>query len=175
LIHVVVIVFDRAALFAAVRLASTATLARPVLGLLRRLKEKKAPIHGFGTQAHLSAGSLGKIKAETVRKFFGQVAGLGLKILITELDVIDADLPDDIERRDKGVAETYEAYLSAALQEKAVVAVLTWGLTDKYTWLARRHKRPSGVPIRVLPLDAQYGRKPAWQAVAKAIDATSRR
>ncbi len=115
-----------------------------VLALLRRLKEKKAPIHGFGTQAHLNAGSLGKIKAEPVRKFFSAVAGLGLKILITELDVIDAALPDDIEQRDKGVAETYAAYLPAALEEKAVVAVLTWGLTDKYTWLARRHKRPSG-------------------------------
>jgi endo-1,4-beta-xylanase len=141
-----------------------------VLALLRRLKERKAPIHGFGTQAHLNAGKLEKIKAGTVRKFFAEVAALGLKILITELDVIDADLPDDIAQRDKGVAETYEAYLSAALEEKAVVAVVTWGLTDRYTWLARRHKRPSGEAVRVLPLDREYGRKPAWHAVARAID-----
>lgn len=140
-----------------------------VLALLRRMKEKKVPVHGFGTQAHLNARNLSRIKAEPLKRFFGAVAGLGLKILITELDVIDADLPDDIEQRDKGVAEVYEAYLSAALQEKAVVAVLTWGLTDKYTWLARRHKRPSGAAVRVLPLDALYARKPAWHAMARAI------
>ncbi|MBK7931318.1 MAG: endo-1,4-beta-xylanase [Bryobacterales bacterium] len=67
------------------------------------------------------------------------------------------------------MAGFYEAYLSAALDVKAVVAVLTWGLTDRYTWLARRHPRPSGAPIRPLPLDREYQRKPAWRAIAKAM------
>lgn len=141
-----------------------------VLNLLRGMLERKVPLHGFGTQAHLNAGRLEKINGGVLRKFFREVASLGLKILITELDVVDRDLPDDIEERDKGVAAVYEAYLSAALEEKEVVSVLTWGLTDKYTWLARRHPRPSGLPIRPLPLDREYKRKPAWHAIARAID-----
>jgi len=141
-----------------------------VLRLLRQLKDRKASVEAFGMQAHLSAASQKNFKAETLQRFFGDVASLGLKILITELDVIDRDLPDDIESRDKGVAEVYESYLTAALQEPAVIAVLTWGLTDKHTWLASRHRRPSGVPLRVLPLDVEYQRKPAWSAMARAFD-----
>lgn len=142
-----------------------------VLKLLRGMLERKVPLHGFGTQAHLNAANLKKINAGVLRGFFSAVAKLGLKILITELDVIDRDLPDDIAVRDKAVADVYDAYLSAAFSEKAVVAALTWGLTDKYTWLARRNPRASGLPVRPLPLDREYQRKPAWRAIARVIEA----
>ncbi|HTX35744.1 MAG TPA: endo-1,4-beta-xylanase [Bryobacteraceae bacterium] len=141
-----------------------------VLGLLRRLKKQNVPVQAFGMQAHLSAGRQPTFQPETLRRFLGEVAGLGLKILITELDVSDAGLPDDAESRDRAVAAVYENYLTAALAEPAVVAVLTWGLTDKYTWLASRNRRPDGSPVRVLPLDHEFHRKPAWYAIAKALD-----
>lgn len=141
-----------------------------VLKLLRGMLERKVPLHGFGTQAHLNIASREKFDPAVLRRFLGEVARLGLKIYVTELDVVDQALPDDIEARDKAVAEFYEAYLSAALDEKAVVAVLTWGLTDRYSWLARRHPRASGAPIRPLPLDLDYNRKPAWRAIARAIE-----
>ncbi len=140
------------------------------VGLLRRLLDQKAPVHAFGMQAHLSAANRKDINPEVLRRFFGQVAGLGLKILITELDVLDEGLPDDIDERDKGVADVYETYLQVVLSEPATVAVLTWGLTDKYTWLAMRGRRPGGVSARVLPLDREYRRKPAWHAMARAFD-----
>jgi endo-1,4-beta-xylanase len=141
-----------------------------ILKLLRRLVVQKAPLHALGVQAHLNAANQKSINAEVLRRFFGEIASLGLKILITELDVVDGGLPDDIDERDKAVASVYESYLTAALQEPAVVAVLTWGLTDRYTWLASRNRRESGVPVRVLPLDREYLRKPAWQAIARAFD-----
>lgn len=141
-----------------------------VLALLRRLKDQKAPIHAFGMQAHLDWSAFKNFKAETLKRFFRDVASLGLEIYITEMDVGDRDLPDDIEERDKGVAEVYERYLTAALEEPAVKAVLTWGLTDRFTWLAGRNRRPSGAGVRVLPLDRDYKRKPAWQAIARAFD-----
>jgi endo-1,4-beta-xylanase len=141
-----------------------------LLKLLRRLLERKAPLHAFGMQAHLNSANQKSINAETLRRFFGEIAGLGLKILITELDVIDRSLPDDIDERDKGIAAVYESYLTAALREPAVTAVLTWGLTDRYTWLASRNRRQSGTPLRVLPLDREYRRKPAWRAMARAFD-----
>jgi len=148
----------------------TAAKQEAVLRLLRGMLERKVPLDGFGTQAHLNVASREKFKPEALRKFLGEVAALGLKIYVTELDVIDQALPDDVEARDRGVAEFYEAYLSAALDVKAVVAVLTWGLTDRYTWLARRHARASGAPIRPLPLDREYGRKPAWRAIGRAME-----
>ena len=141
-----------------------------VLNLLRRLQDRKAPLHALGVQAHLSWEELKDFNPETLRKFLSEVAAMGLQIYITELDVIDRGLPDDYAERDKGVAEAYESYLTAALQVPAVSAVLTWGLTDKYTWLAGRGRRPSGEPVRVLPLDREYKRKPAWYAMARAFD-----
>jgi len=140
-----------------------------VLRLLRNLKERNVPLHAFGMQAHLDSAAFRNFKAETLRRFFQEVASLGLEIYITELDVSDRDLPDDIAERDQAVAQVYETYLTAALQEPAVKAVLTWGLTDKYTWLAGRRRRPSGTPVRVLPLDRDYRRKPAWHAMRRAF------
>jgi endo-1,4-beta-xylanase len=141
-----------------------------VLRLLRGLKDRKAPIHALGTQAHLDWKGFQSFKAETLQRFLRDVASLGLEIYITELDVGDRDLPDDEAERDRGVARVYEEYLTAALEVPAVKAVLTWGLTDRYTWLAGRNRRPSGLGARVLPLDRDYRRKPAWQAIARAIE-----
>ena len=140
-----------------------------VLKLLRGMLERKVPLDGFGTQAHLNAANRSKFSPDGLRKFLGDVAALGLRIYVTELDVVDQSLPDDINERDQAVAEFYESYLTAALSEKAVCAVLTWGLTDRYTWLARRHPRASGEPIRPLPLDRDYNRKPAWRAIGRAF------
>ena len=141
-----------------------------VLAMLRRLKKQNVPLQAFGMQAHLSAGQQKNFDAGILRRFLGEIAALGLKILITELDVNDAGLPEDIEARDRAVAEVYGSYLTAALAEPAVIAVLTWGLTDKYTWLGSRNRRPDGSPVRVLPLDREFHRKPAWDAIAKALD-----
>ena len=69
------------------------------------------------------------------------------------------------------MAEVYETYLTAALPNQALIAVLTWGLTDKYTWLANQNKRADGTPVRVLPLDRDFHREPAWHAMARAFDA----
>lgn len=145
-----------------------------VLKLLRRLKDRKVPIDAFGTQAHLNWANQKDLKAETLRRFLDDVAAMGLQIFITELDVVDRDLPEDIEERDKGIAQVYESYLTAALQQPALSTVLTWGLTDKFTWLAGRGRRPGGGTARVLPLDREYKRKPAWYAMAKAFDSRKR-
>ncbi|NJO74393.1 MAG: endo-1,4-beta-xylanase [Leptolyngbyaceae cyanobacterium RM1_406_9] len=67
-------------------------------------------------------------------------------------------------------AEVYEAYLTAALAEPSVIAVLTWGLSDHYTWLSRFQPRSDGRSVRPLPLDEQLQRKRAWRAIASVFD-----
>ncbi len=64
----------------------------------------------------------------------------------------------------------YEDYLSVALDEPAVIGVLTWGLSDRYTWLSSYKPRSDKAPVRPLPLDAQLNRKLAWNAIARAFD-----
>ncbi|HYW21781.1 MAG TPA: endo-1,4-beta-xylanase [Nodularia sp. (in: cyanobacteria)] len=145
-----------------------------VLQLLERLKSKGTPVHAFGMQSHLS-GDETRFNPDKLRSFLRDVASLGLKIMITELDVIDKNLPLDIAVRDRIVASVYEDYLSVVLDEKAVIAVLNWGLSDRYTWLSTFHPRSDQAPVRPLPLDDQMQRKLAWNAMSRAFDNAPRR
>jgi endo-1,4-beta-xylanase len=140
-----------------------------VLKLLERLKSKGIPVHAFGMQAHLR-GDETRFNAKKLKAFLRNIAELDLKILITEMDVTDQKLQRDANMRDRIVAEIYEDYLSVVLDEPAVIAVLTWGLSDKYTWLSKEKPRKDRAPVRPLPLDVQLNRKLAWNAIARAFD-----
>ncbi|HLQ23120.1 MAG TPA: endo-1,4-beta-xylanase, partial [Gemmatimonadales bacterium] len=145
-----------------------------VLELLGRLKSSNVPIQALGIQAHLRAGDPG-FSADELATFLRRVADLGLKILITELDADDRALPKDPATRDQAVAKTYESFLSVALAEPAVIAVLTWGLSDRYTYFNKMRPRADGAPARPLPLDADLKPKPAYDALARAFDAAPAR
>ncbi|WP_341531520.1 endo-1,4-beta-xylanase (plasmid) [Nostoc sp. UHCC 0302] len=145
-----------------------------VLKLLKRLKSRGTPIHALGIQAHLSASET-RFNPQKLQKFLSDVASLGLKILISELDVKDKELPVNINIRDRLVAATYEDYLSVVLDEPAVTAVITWGLSDRYTWISEFEARPDSLPVRPLPLDADINRKLAWNAIARAFDQAPKR
>ena len=140
-----------------------------VLKLLEHLKSRGTPIHALGMQAHLR-GDETRFKAKKLRDFMRNVASLGLKIMITEMDVTDQKLPKNIDTRDRIVAGVYEDYLAVVLDEPAVIAVLTWGLSDRYTWLSSYKSRKDRALVRPLLLDAQLKRKLAWNAIARAVD-----
>jgi len=140
-----------------------------VLDLLLNLKSKNTPVDALGIQAHLFPEYF-DFDFHILREFLANVASLGLKIIITEMDVTDRDFPASIESRDKIVAAIYEDYLSCVLDEPAVMGVMTWGLTDRYSWISMQRPRADGLPVRPLPLDSDFNRKPAWHAIARAFD-----
>jgi endo-1,4-beta-xylanase len=141
--------------------------------VLDNLLDAGVPVHAFGVQAHLSADGFGeKFDADAYREFLGELASRDIQILITEMDVLDDGLPADIVERDRAVAETYGRYLDVALDEPAVTALITFGLTDRYTWLEEDYPRGDGVPRRPLPFDDELKPKPAYDAMLEAIDAT---
>lgn len=141
-----------------------------LLALLTKLKANGTPIHALGLQSHLLARLNKDFDGNKFRKFLSDVASLGLKIVISELDVSDVELPQNIEVRDRIVAESYYEYLSVVLDEPAVTTVVNWGLTDRYTWLSDFAPRKDGAPVRPLLRDRQYNQKPAWKAVARALN-----
>lgn len=145
-----------------------------VLKLLERLKSQGTPVHAFGIQSHLS-GHETRFHPEKLSNFLRNIADLGLKILVTEMDVIDKKLPLDVAVRDRIVAAAYEDYLSVVLDEPAVTTIINWGLSDRYTWLSEFHPRPDQAPVRPLPLDSQMQRKLAWNAMARAFDNAPKR
>jgi len=145
-----------------------------VLKLLEHLKSKGTPIDALGIQSHLR-GDETRFNPQKMSSFLRDVASLGLKILVTEIDVIDQKLPSDIIVRDRIVAATYEDYLSVVLDQPAVIAVISWGLSDLYTWLAEFAPRPEDAPVRPLLLDRLMQRKLAWNAVARSFDRSPNR
>ena len=66
--------------------------------------------------------------------------------------------------RDAGVARLYRDFLTPVLAEPNVTALLTWGITDRYTWLngLPYASRADGKPERPLPFDYDYNPKPAF-------------
>jgi endo-1,4-beta-xylanase len=98
-----------------------------------------------------------------------QVADRGLTILITELDVLDDGLPADIAVRDRGVADVYRRYLDVTLDHKAVKALITFGLSDRYTWLQEDLPREDGAARRPLPFDEDLQPKPAYRALSHSL------
>ena len=125
---------------------------RNALKVVDRLLADKVPVHAFGVQAHLEAANFARrFDPKAYRAFLAELADRGLKILVTELDVLDDGLPADIPARDCAVADAYRRYLDAALQEPAVASVMTFGLSDRYTWLEEDYPREDGKPHRPSP------------------------
>jgi endo-1,4-beta-xylanase len=147
---------------------------RALLGLLQTMKRSGTPVDSVGIQAHLSCAGGPPFSAARLRRFLAEVAGLGLTIQITELDVTDENAPPDQAVRDRLVADTYSRFLDAALDEPAVKMVVTWGLSDRHSWIVRQETheskwRTDGKQSRPLPFDADLNPKPAFEAIAQAF------
>ncbi|MEM1399781.1 MAG: endo-1,4-beta-xylanase [Pseudomonadota bacterium] len=137
--------------------------------LLESHLSRGVPIHAFGLQGHLWAGR-NDFDARGMRNLLREVADLGLQVMVTELDVRDQKLPSPDRVRDVFVADTYKRFLEIALEEDATIAVTTWGLSDRYTWLERSFPRNDGLPVRVLPYDRFLRPKPiVWNAFGEAF------
>jgi endo-1,4-beta-xylanase len=127
-------------------------------------------VHAAGIQAHLSWRNFARQFDPTAyRAFLAALAARGLKIMITEMDVLDDGLRKDNASRDAGVADVYSRYLSVALAEPAVKVLLTFGLSDRYTWLQEDMPRGDGAPRRPLPFDENMQPKPAYDALVQAF------
>jgi len=140
--------------------------------MLKNLKlrlQKNVPIHAIGLQSHLP-GTMATFHYPEFVSFLRAVSDLGLRVIISELDVIDSDLPAEIESRDQAVANIYFDYLSTVLRSSTVPAVLTWGISNRYTWIAGYKPRKDNGKARPLPLDEDLKPSLAWSAMAKAFE-----
>lgn len=136
---------------------------RALLHLLRDLRDRDVPLHAVGLQAHLFADR--SIDRDGLQRLLADIKALGLDVLVTELDVIDFELPGAIARRDALVAETARTFLETVCEVVRPKAIVTWGLSDRYTWVPIYFTRPDGMPNRPLPLDADLRRKPLFDVI----------
>jgi endo-1,4-beta-xylanase len=121
---------------------------RRMLSLVTGLLSRGVPLHAVGVEAHLPSGP---VSFEGFSAFCRKIRGLGLDMLVTELDVQGTD--------DYQVARAYRAFTSAALG-CGIKTIITWGLSDRYTWLTG---------WRPLPLDAHLQPKSAYSALVSVF------
>jgi endo-1,4-beta-xylanase len=147
-----------------------------ILELVRDLKKRDVPIDAVGIQSHIKAGqssTFGKGLADYIEA----IRRMGLEVYLTELDVNEDDIAtDDLLQRDKIVAQTYSDYLRVALANPAVKLVLTWDLSDRFTWLndgPTHHKKQPNRTQRALPFDSNYRPKEAFFALRDSFDGRS--
>jgi endo-1,4-beta-xylanase len=152
--------------------AGTETHRAGVLRLLERFRKSNVPVDAFGIQSHL--GNDGNIHAgqhAQWRAFVDEAVAMGYRLLITELDLNDKDLPRDVAVRDAQVAAVARDYLDLMLSYRGLDQVLCWGMVDKYSWLQNYSPRADKTPQRPDPYDDNYQRKPLWHAIAAALAA----
>jgi endo-1,4-beta-xylanase len=136
---------------------------KALLQLLRSLRDRDVPLHGVGLQAHLFADRA--IDRDGLQAFLAEVTALKLDVLITELDVVDYELPGKVSERDALVAGKAREFLEAVSEVVRPKAILTWGLSDRYSWVPIYFTRPDGMPNRPLPFDADLKRKPLFDVI----------
>ena len=138
-----------------------------IISIVRRLQDKKIPIHGVGLQAHLYAErGIGK---ENLIDFVKQLEKLGLEVAVTELDIIDWKLSKDIERRDRGVAATAKEFLDAITSATTLSTLTTWGMNDRYSWIGSVFERSDDGKARPLPFDENWQPKPLFDVISNVV------
>jgi endo-1,4-beta-xylanase len=108
-------------------------------------------------------------------EFLSELVKRDLKIIISEFDVNDRVAPADTKERDRQVADATKRYLSVALDNPQVIALITWGLMDDDSWITRGQLpafiRPDSLRPRPLPFDDDFRPKPMYDAMVAAINA----
>jgi endo-1,4-beta-xylanase len=132
---------------------------------------RRVPVEALGLQGHLAAFGP-RVDQRKLHDFLGEVHARGLGLLVTELDVEDSGGPLDFSSRDRAVADETRRFLDVVLDAPNLRTVLTWGLSDRYLDPPDDWKlKLMGWRGRKLPYDAQFRRKPMWEAMMASFSA----
>ncbi|MFD0671283.1 endo-1,4-beta-xylanase [Cohnella sp. GCM10027633] len=111
-----------------------------IYALVRSLKERGAPIHGIGLQAHWSLASP---TPDAIRASIERYAQLGLKLHVTEMDIsvfewddrrtdLKSPTAEMLARQEERYDEVFRLFRE---YREFIASVTFWGAADDYTWL----------------------------------------
>jgi endo-1,4-beta-xylanase len=139
------------------------TKSQAIYMLVRSLRENGIPIDGVGLQMHVA---LYKTPTpQELKSNMARLADLGLEVDITEMDIrlqLSKE-PDQVKLAAQ--AETYRQVISVCLQVENCRAFITWGLSDRFSWIPGY----TGHPDAPLLFDQDGAPKPAYWAVQKQL------
>lgn len=149
-----------------------------MLRLVERLKSRGIPLDSVGIQGHLELAK-GPVARKEFAAFLTELAGMGVEIAITELDVLEEARDQPVASRDQRVADAVEQFLEVVCDQDAVKSIVTWGLRDSDSWLQdREHEtklaqslRPvdCGRLNRGLPYDGHMRAKPMLRIIQRMV------
>ncbi len=146
---------------------------KAILQLLRGMQVRKVPLDAVGIQAHIKAASPFTV-GRGLREYLAAIRAMKLEVYLTEMDVNEDDVvSNEVAARDAAVAQTYRDFLAVALADPAVKLLLTWGISDRRTWLndgPTHHRKQPNRPQRSLPFDPAYRPTPAFFALRDSFD-----
>jgi endo-1,4-beta-xylanase len=146
-----------------------AKLRANCLTLLDGMIGRGVPVQAVGLQGHLSAFGA-RVDQKRLHAFVQEIEARNLAILVTELDVDDEGGSWDANLRDAAVADAAARFLDVMLDSRALKAVLTWGLTDRYADPTDSlHLKLMGWRDRKFPYDTALRPKPLRAALARAF------
>ena len=145
-----------------------------VLRLLEGFRARGVPVDALGVQSHIITQGRDAVTGARAldgdwRRFLDAVTAMGYRLVVTELDVRDDNLPTDVAIRDAGVAAFTRAYLELMLSYPGLSDVLVWGMTDRYSWIEAFDPRKDGQLRRPCPYDRGFAAKPMREAIAAAL------
>lgn len=127
--------------------------------LAKHLKESGVPIDGVGLQCHLDVGKIDAAKLKTTIDRFNAI---GLRCVITELDLGMTDNEDNRLQQ----AKDFYNIVKNAMGSDNCNELMVWGITDAMTW---RHGRcPLLYNADLTPKPAYYGMHAAVRETASA-------
>jgi endo-1,4-beta-xylanase len=109
---------------------------------------------------------------ERLIAFLDLIAGLGLDVELTELDVAKNVLWDDMlagQELFDAQADAYDVLASACLSVSACTGLTTWGIDDSDTWLDTLFPFELLSPNLPLLLDTNLEPKPAYLTIRGRI------
>lgn len=131
--------------------------------LVAGMKKRGVPIDGVGFQTHMTTkGSSTSLKA-ALRSHMLDLRKLGLEAAITEMDVALV-LPTSSAKLSLQ-SRFYIDVLEACLTSPNCHTFMTWGFTDKYSWVPE-YRPGSGA---ALVYDTSYRAKPAYKGIVKIL------
>jgi endo-1,4-beta-xylanase len=134
--------------------------ADAVFNMVASMKARGVPIDGVGFQMHATE------TFPTARQLASQMAryaAIGVQAAVTEMDVRLLLPPRATDLRTQ--AADYHDAMTACLEARNCTTFVTWGFTDKYSWI------PTFFPGygAALIFDQNYQHKPAYDALNHAL------
>jgi endo-1,4-beta-xylanase len=141
-----------------------------IFDLVSQLKAKNL-VDAIGMQFHVGAPPLLPPENPNPNNFpskatliaqMKRYGNIGVKVIVTELDVDISGIPGTLDQRLTRQAEIYKTVTEACLESGVCSGITLWGLNDEESWLL---KLGGQSPL----LFSQYQPKPAYYAVRDAL------